>query len=98
MEAGQATATQVDDILVAGYRALVGAADTVALGSGAQALHLGSVALGKGAVTTAADQVMVGARDVEITASTKGVVLRSPDGTRYRLTVNNLGALATVAA
>lgn len=35
--------------------------------------------------------------DVEITDNTKGVILKSPDGTRYRITVNNGGTLTTTA-
>lgn len=33
--------------------------------------------------------------DIEITDSTKGIILRSPDGTRYRVTVANGGTLTT---
>jgi hypothetical protein len=36
--------------------------------------------------------------DIEITNSTKGVILRSPDGTRYRVTVANGGTLSINAA
>ncbi len=96
-ETGQSSAIQRNDTTSVGYRALVGENDASSFGSGAQALHLSSVALGKGSITTAANQVMVGARDVEITDTTKGVVLRSPDGTRYRITVANGGALTAVA-
>lgn len=35
--------------------------------------------------------------DVEITDSTKGVILKSPNGTRYRITVNDSGVLTTTA-
>lgn len=35
--------------------------------------------------------------DVEVTDPTKGVIIRSPNGTRYRITVSDLGALATTA-
>lgn len=41
---------------------------------------------------------MVGPRDVEITHTTKGIVLKSPDGTRYRVTVANGGSLVVTAA
>lgn len=35
--------------------------------------------------------------DVEITDSTKGIILKSPDGTRYRVTVANGGTLTVTA-
>lgn len=35
----------------------------------------------------------VGAEDIEITDTTKGIILKSPDGTRYRITVANGGTL-----
>lgn len=34
-------------------------------------------------------------KDIEITDATKGVILRSPDGSKYRITVANGGALTT---
>lgn len=37
----------------------------------------------------------VGTDDIEITDNTKGVILRSPNNTRYRLTVDDAGALTT---
>lgn len=39
----------------------------------------------------------VGAEDIEITDATKGLILESPDGTRYRVTVADGGALSAVA-
>lgn len=36
--------------------------------------------------------------DVEITDLTKGVILKSPDGTRWRVTIGNDGALTTATA
>lgn len=36
--------------------------------------------------------------DVEITDTTKGLILKSPNGTRYRLKVSDGGQLGTVAA
>jgi len=37
------------------------------------------------------------AGDVEITDSTKGLILKAPNGTRYRVTVDNAGSLTTTA-
>jgi len=36
--------------------------------------------------------------DVEVTDSTKGIILKSPDGTRWRITVDNAGAISAAAA
>ena len=49
-------------------------------------------------VTTAPFQVMIGPRDLEITKSSRGVVLVSPNGTRYRITVDDSGTLSAAAA
>ena len=35
--------------------------------------------------------------DVEITDTTKGVILKSPDGTRWRITIDNTGVLTTTS-
>ena len=37
----------------------------------------------------------IGADDIEVTLATKGVILKSPNGTRYRITVNDDGSLQT---
>ena len=71
--------------------------DAVAIGSGAVAEDLSSVAIGKDTTTTHAQQVAVGARDVEVQDPTRGVILRSPNGTRYRLTVGDDGVLSTTS-
>jgi hypothetical protein len=65
MESGQSSASQVDGITTIGYRSAAGAANATALGREARADHSGSVAIGYQAVTTAPDQVEVGARHVE---------------------------------
>jgi hypothetical protein len=98
MEAGQNSTTQRAEAIAVGYRALFDADGAIALGASAQALHAGSVALGLSTATTAADQVMIGPRDLEITATAKGLVLVSPIGTRYRVQVDDAGVLSTVAA
>lgn len=35
--------------------------------------------------------------DVEVTDATKGVILTAPNGTRYRVKVNNAGTLTTTS-
>jgi len=37
------------------------------------------------------------ASDVEITNNIKGIILKSPNGTRFRITVNNDGSLTTTS-
>ena len=70
----------------------------VAVGARADASgYTNSVALGADTTVTASAQVAVGARDVEVQDATKGLVLRSPDGTRYRVTVANGGSLTAAA-
>ena len=93
-QSGQNTATQIDGITTIGYRATAGAVNGTSLGILSRADHTDSVALGSNTVTTAANQVAVGPRDVEITDATKGLVLKSPDGKRWRVTVDNAGALS----
>ena len=94
---GQSTTSDCDEIVCVGYSAVAGADGAVALGSGARALHPNSVALGKDVVSTGANQVMVGPNDIEITDQGKGLVLRAPNGTRYRLTVTDDGSIAVTA-
>ena len=93
-ESGQGSSTPSDDIVTVGYRAIADGAKAMALGSMASAAHAGSVALGSDVTTTATGQVAVGARDVEVQDATKGLVLRSPDGSRWRATINNTGVTA----
>ena len=39
----------------------------------------------------------VGITDIEITDYTKGVILKSPNGTRYKITIADDGALISTA-
>ena len=96
-QSGQSSAVQVDGISVYGHWATAGAVNATALGTESRADHAGSVALGYQATTTRADQVMVGNRDIEISDATKGLVLKAPNGTLYRVTVDNAGALTATA-
>ena len=93
-ESGQGSAIPVSDIVTIGYRAISAGDRGVALGSTASAAYDGSVALGYGTTTTTTDQVAVGPRDIEVQASDHGIILTSPDKSRWRATINNLGALA----
>lgn len=81
-----------------GTNAKTTAQNSVAVGLGAIASHLESVALGRGSTTEVTNSVSVGERDLQILGNgTKGIVMRSPDGTRYRLQIANGGTI-TISA
>jgi hypothetical protein len=54
----------------------------------------GNVAIGS---NTAPSKLTVGDGDVEVIGDTNGLILESPDGTRYRVTVANGGTLTVTA-
>lgn len=93
-EAGQGSATQSDDIVTVGYRALGDGAKATAIGTQANCAHAGSVALGSDTATTSTAQVAVGPRDIEVQDAAKGVVLKSPDGSRWRIKIDNAGVIS----
>jgi hypothetical protein len=66
---------------------------TTALGALSKADHANTVALGVETETAREDSIAVGDRDIEIQGAGRGVILRSPNNTLYRLTVDNAGAL-----
>jgi hypothetical protein len=55
----------------------------------------GNVGIG---TTAPASKLQVTAGDIEVDTITKGVILKSPDGTRYRITVPNGGTVLTITA
>jgi len=71
----------------------------VALGRNANTTTQNGVALGEDTTTTAGNQVHVGDRDLELGTDTspRGIHLYSPDGTRYKITVDDTGALSATA-
>lgn len=79
-----------------GVVALAAEAYAVAVGGGAKAYHEHSIALGALTSTTADHQIAAGPRDIEIQDPDRGLILQSPDNTRWRITVDNNGALTTV--
>jgi hypothetical protein len=92
---GLTTGSQPSDSVALGYAATFFYSNSVAIGASARTFHTNAVALGAGTATNAANQVNVGPRDVEVTDATKGVVLRSPNGSRFRITVGDDGSLTT---
>lgn len=93
-----ATASAASHSSVAvGFGAKAVPAFATAVGALAESTHDQSVAVGYNSKTTAANQVMVGDRDIESTRTGGGVMLKSPDGTRYKVTVANGGTLAVAA-
>ena len=92
-QSGQGSATPSDEITTVGYWAIADGLKATALGARSSAAHAGSVALGSDVTTTSTGQVAVGPRDVEVQDATKGVVLRAPDGGRWRATIGNAGVV-----
>ena len=82
---------------VGGFEAEVTAQYGSSWGWQAKCTHDRSVALGSSTTTQRADSVCVGARDIESTGAGKGVILCSPDGTKYRIAVANGGAISATA-
>jgi hypothetical protein len=58
-------------------------------------VNTSNIAANTTAILLKADKT--GTSDIEITDATKGIILKSPNGTRYRITVNNDGSLTTTA-
>ena len=63
--------------------------------SGNSYFNGGNVGIG---TTSPTSKLQVSAGDVEVDTIAKGVILKSPDGTRYRITVPNGGASLTITA
>jgi hypothetical protein len=90
-----------------GSQAEATGSESVALGFDAEAAYANSNAIGAGAVTPAANTTRIGNTNNTVTqtygyfeslSSGAGVYLKSPNGTRYALTVDNAGALVIAAA
>ena len=56
-----------------------------------------SITLGRVNTNIPGDLIMSGAGEIEVTSINKGLILKSPNGTRYRITVSNTGVLTTIA-
>ena len=82
--------------IVIGYNAIGLGSNTAVLGNDSivtTALK-GNVGIG---TTSPASKLTVTGGDVEVTDSASGIILKSPDGTRYRVTVSDLGILSTAS-
>jgi hypothetical protein len=89
--------------IVIGTDAISAGSNTVVLGNdlitstrlkGDVIVANGSVGIG---TTSPASKLEVDGGDIEVDDSASGLILRSPDGTRYRITVANGGTLAVTA-
>lgn len=67
----------------------------VAIGYNAICDTADSVAIGDSTNTEVASSVAIGPRDLHVQDATKGVILTSPNGTKYRVTVDDAGTLST---
>jgi len=81
-----------------GYAASTSAASGTALGTGASAPFTNSTAVGAGAETSSENQVVLGAPGhiVEVPFGSS-LVLSSPNGTRWAVTVDDAGSLTTTS-
>ena len=83
---------------VVGHGASTTTGNAMAIGLNAVGAHSEAVAIGISTTTEISNSVAIGTRDLQIMGNgVKGVVMRSPDGTRYRLNVANGGTLNIAA-
>ena len=61
---------------------------------GLKILENGSVGIG---ISSPGSKLDVSGGDIETSTASKGLILKSPNGTRYRVTVDNSGNLSTAA-
>lgn len=79
-----------------GQAAIATLTESTALGHGATAPYAHSTALGPGAITNGPHQIMLGtSADLVEIPSGSGLVLSSPNGSRFQITVDNTGSLTT---
>lgn len=81
---------------VIGYGATSSASGD-AIGENAKGQHTNGVAIGRNTQTARTNSVAFGDRDIELQGNSRGVILRSPNGTLYKLTVSDAGAVTVTA-
>lgn len=86
---------QANDTIVIGRDTQASNVDSIAFGRNASTLADGAVALGAGVQATRANTVSV--NELEVKSNNGGVVLYSPNGTGYKLTVSDAGAAVFTA-
>ncbi len=87
--AGSGSAT--DQATALGYAAKASNLNSLALGAATIASADGATALGHGVTAAKADTVTV--KELEVCAAGGGITIKSPNGTEYKLTVTDAGAL-----
>ncbi len=65
---------------------------------GAGGMSVGALDVGASNLVIVTSGQIISVEDIEITDTIKGLILKSPNGTRYRLKVDNAGQLGTIAA
>ena len=86
---------QGNDAIAIGRDTQASNVDSIALGRNTSTLADGAVALGAGVQATRANTVSV--NELEVKSNNGGVVLYSPNGTGYKVTVTDGGLLTTTA-
>jgi hypothetical protein len=86
----QITASQ-NSVAIGRSSSVVNASNSVAIGRGASATTGNSVALGYNVTATKSDTVTV--NELALTTTGGGITMISPNGTEYKLTVSDAGAL-----
>ena len=92
----KALASNQTNQIVIGYDATGLGSNTAVLGNDSietTALK-GNVGIG---TTSPASKLTVTGGDIEVTDSASGIILKSPNGTRYRVTISDLGVLSTAS-
>ena len=70
---------------------------SIALGNAAKVTHSGAIAIGQNTQSARNFSCAFGARDIELQGSGLGFITRSPNGTIYKITVSDAGALVVTA-
>lgn len=96
---GATSASGVTAQTVLGAMASSAATQGVAIGNNAKVLtnHANSVALGAGSETERSNVVAIGGRDIESSKNGSRVILKSPNGTKYAISVSDTGVITATS-